>query len=122
MVMRAKAGKYAPLFPTDHSIPLGEGIVGSVGASGEMILTNQATESETYRNFFPAVVNTASELGLPIKIAGQVIGVLDVQSPLPNAFTSNDIQVLQTLADQVAIALENARLYESSQQELTVRQ
>ncbi|MFN8401891.1 MAG: PAS domain S-box protein [Anaerolineales bacterium] len=122
MVMRAKAGKYAPLFPTDHSIPLGEGIVGSVGASGEMILTNQTTESQTYRNFFPAVVNTASELGLPIKIAGQVIGVLDVQSPLPNAFTSNDIQVLQTLADQVAIALENARLYESSQQELTERQ
>lgn len=122
MLMRAKAGKYAELFPNEHSIPLGEGIVGSVGANGEMILTNQVTESETYRNFFPKVVNTASELGLPIKIAGQVIGVLDIQSPVSNAFTSNDIQVLQTLADQVAIALENARLYESSQQELTERQ
>lgn len=121
IVMRSKAGKYALLFPAQHQIKLGEGIVGTVAALGDMVITNQVTENSSYKNFFPEVLDTVSELGLPIKIAGQVIGVLDVQSPQPNAFNSNDIQVLQTLADQVAIALENARLYESVQKELAER-
>ncbi|MBI2334015.1 MAG: PAS domain S-box protein, partial [Chloroflexi bacterium] len=121
MVMRSRAGKYAHLFPSQHRVKLGEGIVGNVGRRGEMILTNQVGENPVYKNYFPALLDTVSELGLPIKIAGQVIGVLDVQSPQPNAFNSDDIQVLQTLADQVAIALENARLYESVQKELIER-
>lgn len=122
MLMRAKAGEYSSRFPDNHSIKLGEGIVGTVGLSGEMVLTNQVNEDPIYINFFPEALDTVSELGLPIKYAGRVIGVLDVQSPLPNAFSADDIQVLQTLADQVAIALENARLYESGQIELAERQ
>ncbi|MEY2818548.1 MAG: hypothetical protein RL275_2011, partial [Chloroflexota bacterium] len=122
MLMRAKAGEYSSKFPDNHSIKLGEGIVGTVGLSGEMVLTNQVNEDPIYINFFPEALDTVSELGLPIKYAGRVIGVLDVQSPLPNAFSADDIQVLQTLADQVAIALENARLYESGQIELAERQ
>lgn len=122
MLMRAKSGEYSSKFPDNHSIKLGEGIVGTVGLSGEMVLTNQVNEDPIYINFFPEALDTVSELGLPIKYAGRVIGVLDVQSPLPNAFSADDIQVLQTLADQVAIALENARLYESGQIELAERQ
>ena len=66
--MRAKAGKYAPLFPENHQIKLGEGIVGSVAQSGEMILTNQATEDVNYKNYFPELLDTISETAMPAPI------------------------------------------------------
>jgi signal transduction histidine kinase len=59
---------------------------------------------------------TRSELTVPIKVKGQVIGVLDVQSERLNAFHLSDLPVLQALANQAAIAIENARLYEQAQQ------
>jgi GAF domain-containing protein len=62
--------------------------------------------------------NTRSEVGLPLKVRGRVIGVLDVQSRREAAFSSEDVAILQTMADQVAIAIENARLLEESRQTL----
>ncbi|MBO9371484.1 MAG: GAF domain-containing protein, partial [Chloroflexi bacterium] len=59
-----------------------------------------------------------SEMALPLKVGERVIGVLDVQSVEPAAFTEEDVSVLQTLADQVALAIENARLLEESRRAL----
>jgi signal transduction histidine kinase len=58
--------------------------------------------------------STLSELAVPIKLKGSVIGVLDAQSDRLNAFDESDRSVLQSLADQAAIAIENARLYEQA--------
>lgn len=58
---------------------------------------------------------TRSELALPLLIRNRVLGVLDIQSDKPQAFGVDDIDVLQTLADQVAIAIENTRLLDESQ-------
>jgi GAF domain-containing protein len=55
-------------------------------------------------------------MALPLRAAGEIVGVLDVQSSEPNAFQQEDIEVLSTLADQVAIAIQNARSYETTQQ------
>ena len=57
-------------------------------------------------------------MALPLLSGGQVIGVLDVQSQEKNAFAEEDISVLSTLADQIAVAIENARLHDESQQAL----
>lgn len=121
LVMRARAGKYSSLFPEEHRIRLGKGVVGTAGGSGQMVFANQVNQDEHYINFFPERLDTLSELSIPIKAADEVVGVLDVQSPLPNAFSADDIQVLQTLSDQVAVAIQNARLYESVQKELAER-
>jgi GAF domain-containing protein len=59
----------------------------------------------------PDLPNTRSEMALPLNYRGDTIGVLDVQSDKPGAFTENDAQTLSILADQVAIAIENARLF-----------
>lgn len=118
LLMVSKAGEYARLFPQGHSIPLGEGVVGSVAVSGEMKLSNQVYDDPLY---IPTIFPTQSELSLPIKIGNEVVGVLDVQSPQPDAFTDEDIQVLGTLVDQMAIVIENARLYEAAQKELAER-
>ena len=59
----------------------------------------------------PDLPETRSEMAIPLRAGGRVIGVLDVQSLQPNAFVQEDIDVLEILADQIAIAIENARLY-----------
>jgi signal transduction histidine kinase len=59
---------------------------------------------------------TRSELAVPIKVKGEIIGVLDAQSERLNGFDESDLVVLQSLANQAGIAIENARLYERAQQ------
>lgn len=66
----------------------------------------------------PNLPDTRSEIALPLRVGGNVIGALDVQSVQPNAFTEVDINILSTLADQVAIAIENARLFSESREAL----
>ena len=59
---------------------------------------------------------TRSELTVPIKVKNEVIGVLDVQSDSVNAFDETDLKLLESPAHQAGAAIENARLYEQSQQ------
>ena len=63
--------------------------------------------------------DTRSEMALPLNVGGRVIGAMDVQSNQPNAFAEGDIATLTTLADQVAIAIENARLFSEARESLS---
>jgi len=54
-------------------------------------------------------------MALPLTTRGTIIGALDVQSRIPNAFTDSDVSIISLLADQVAIAIDNARLLEAAQ-------
>jgi GAF domain-containing protein len=67
----------------------------------------------------PDLPLTRSEAAMPLHIGEQILGVLDVQSTQPTAFTSEDLTLLTTLADQVSIAIENARLFTDTRQALT---
>ena len=121
LVMKARAGDFANLFPREHRIRLGQGMVGWVGHHGERLLANDVRAEPLYINFFPDVIPTCSELSTPIRVGEETVGVLDVQSPRLNAFDENDVMVIETVADQVAAAIENARLYEAAQRELAER-
>jgi GAF domain-containing protein len=97
-----------------HSLKVGHiGIVGHVAASGNPRIALDVGEDSAFRDN-PDLPETRSELALPLKDAGQVIGVLDVQSTEPNAFLPEDTETLYTLADQVAIAIQNARSHEAT--------
>ncbi|GAB4429203.1 MAG: hypothetical protein Kow002_17910 [Anaerolineales bacterium] len=98
-----------------HRLRVGaEGIVGFVTRTGNpRIALNVGEDSVHFNN--PDLPNTQSEMALPLKIGTQIIGALDVQSTAANAFSENDVEVLSTLADQVALAIENARLFEETQ-------
>jgi GAF domain-containing protein len=65
----------------------------------------------------PLLPDTKSEMAVPLVIGEQVLGVLDVQSDQPNAFTEEDANIQTTLASQVATALQNARSFAKSQQQ-----
>jgi K+-sensing histidine kinase KdpD len=91
-----------------------ESLVGQSTAQGKPMLLNNILEApfEFHKTILP---ETRSELCIPMKLGERIIGVLDIQSTRFGAFTENDITVLQVLADQIAIAMENARSYELSQ-------
>ena len=91
-------------------VRVGEGIVGQVGQSGIEILANDVSQESHYRSI-DALPETNSEVALPLKIRDRVLGVLDVQSNQLNAFDDTDLLVLRALADQIAIAVEDTRLY-----------
>lgn len=121
LIMKARAGEFADLFPPEHRLELGQGMVGWVGESGERLLANDVDAEPRYVNLYPDVVPTHSELSVPIRVGRAIVGVLDVQSPEPNAFDENDVMVMETLADQIATAMHNARLYAAVRQELAER-
>jgi GAF domain-containing protein len=97
-----------------HSLKIGQvGIVGHVASSGNPRIALDVEEDSAFKDN-PDLPETRSELALPLKDAGRIIGVLDVQSTEPNAFQPEDTEILYTLADQVAIAIQNARSHEAT--------
>jgi GAF domain-containing protein len=103
-----------------HRLAVGKvGIVGTVAGTGEhRIALDVGADAVFFDN--PDLPLTRSEMALPLRVGERVIGVLDVQSEEPEAFTQEDVAVLQTLADQIALAVENARTLEQMQR--TVRE
>lgn len=97
-----------------HRLKVGEqGIVGSVTGTGKpRIALDVGTDAVFFNN--PDLPDTHSEMALPLHSEGKVIGALDVQSTESGAFTNDDVQTLSLLAGQVSLAIENARLFESS--------
>ena len=97
-----------------HSLKVGQiGIVGHVASSGNPRIALDVEADAAFKDN-PDLPETRSELALPLKDVGQIIGVLDVQSTEPNAFLPEDTETLYTLADQVAIAIQNARSHEAT--------
>jgi len=113
LVLKAGAGGYQGPVPIGYSIRISEGIVGSVAELGDPLNINDVTREPRYI-LFQELSNTRSELAVPIKIAAEVLGVLDIQSIEPDAFDEIDLFTVQTLGDQLAIAIENARLYQET--------
>jgi len=116
LIMKAIAGDFLNLFPIDHRVPLGQGMVGWVAEHGERLLARDVAHAPHYINFYPKLIPTRSELSVPIRLGDRTTGVLDIQSPEINAFDENDVKVMEILADQIAVAMANAQLYEAAQE------
>jgi phosphoserine phosphatase RsbU/P len=85
-----------------------QGMVGYVAATGKMHYARDVRQDPYYIVCEPA---TRSEVGIPLKISGLVIGVLLVDHHQTDAFSDDQLKVLQALAGHIAIAIENARLF-----------
>jgi GAF domain-containing protein/HAMP domain-containing protein len=102
-----------------HRLEIGHvGIVGKVASTGQPRIALNVGEDAVYFNN-PDLPETRSEMALPMTVANKIIGVLDVQSTEPSAFTNEDVSTLSILADQIGIAIENARLLEATRISLT---
>ncbi|MBU1877824.1 MAG: GAF domain-containing protein, partial [Chloroflexi bacterium] len=100
-----------------HRIRVGEGMIGWCIAHEQARIALYA-EQDAIRLLATELPNTRSEAALPLRSRGQVLGALTVQSEQANAFDQDTLIVLETMADQVAVALDNARLLAESQEAL----
>ncbi|MBN2387724.1 MAG: GAF domain-containing protein [Anaerolineales bacterium] len=109
-----RAGK--EMLAYGHTLQVGSrSIVGTVTASGQPLIVNNTATDPTHRPN-PLLPDTRAEAAIPLRIGDRIIGAVDIQSEKTDAFAEADIAVLQTLADQVAVAIDNARSYELAQQ------
>ncbi|HME32216.1 MAG TPA: GAF domain-containing SpoIIE family protein phosphatase [Terriglobales bacterium] len=92
-----------------HEVPLGVGLVGYAAQHGQAVLVPDVSKDPRY---IPANPETRSELCLPLIYKDKVIGVLDIEHTRKGYFTEDHVRIMTTLAAQVAIAIENATLYE----------
>ncbi|PYQ02191.1 MAG: serine/threonine protein phosphatase [Acidobacteria bacterium] len=104
-----KAVKYA-VAPDKPRIPVGKGLTGTAVLTKEPILVGDVRQDPRYLNLIP---QTRSELVVPLVHKEKALGVFDLESPELNRFTEEHVKILTLLASQVAVAIENARLYES---------
>jgi GAF domain-containing protein/HAMP domain-containing protein len=103
-----------------HKLAVGQtGVVGLVADTGIPRIALDVGEDSYYFDN-PDLPETRSEMALPLKTQDEIIGILDVQSKIPGAFSDSDLEVLQIMADQITLAIENALLIEQTEQ--TVRQ
>lgn len=112
--LRGYSAEQAEKARTDW-LPLDRGLNGRAYHMRQAIAIDDVLDDPDYHPLLP---ETRAELAVPIMRSGQVIGNLDLQSPVPGAFHNVDQPFLRALTDQVAIALENARLFEETHRHL----
>ncbi|MGD0806660.1 MAG: GAF domain-containing protein [Anaerolineales bacterium] len=101
-----------------HSIAVGSRtIIGQVTESGKPYAALDTSKDPFYRAY-PNLPETRTQLALPLKIGDRMLGALDIHVSRANAFSPADISVLQSLADQVAVALDNARAFDVEREAL----
>ncbi|MEW5872421.1 MAG: cache domain-containing protein [Chloroflexota bacterium] len=121
-LLRAGTGRAGQtMLERGHRIRLGEGMIGWSIANAQARIALQAGE-DPVRLATPDLPDTRSEAAIPLRSRGQVLGAISIQSTQEQAFDEESITVFQTMADQVAAALDNARLFGEVQQALQTAQ
>ncbi len=103
----------AAMLARGHKVPKGRGLVGRAAATNEPVLVADVSQAEGWLPN-PLLPETRSEAAIPISSGKQVLGVLDVQQNIVNGLNEADVILLQSLAGQVSISLQNARSFEQS--------
>ncbi len=120
-VLQASTGEAGKqLLDIHHRLQKGsQSVIGQVTSSGQPTIASDTADARVIHRPNPYLPNTRSEMAIPLKLKGQVVGALDVQSNQPNAFDDDDITVLQTLASQISVAIDNAELFQQSTRRAT---
>ena len=111
VVSKAEVGAFEEVYHAS-SIPLGEGIWGKVAQNGTSIMSSHVNGEKDHKYMHDIGIH--SHLCVPLRIKDKVIGVISAASDHENAFDQSDEIILQTLSNQVSVAIENARLYEQA--------
>lgn len=110
------------LIDRQHALPIGsQSVIGQVTLNNQSVIARSNSSNTVHRRneFLP---DTAVEAAFPMRIGDAIIGALDLQSKLPDIFTSEELPIFQSLADNVAIAIDNARLFEETERRLQENQ
>jgi len=115
--LRASTGEPGrQLLAINHRLAKGsKSVIGQVTTTGQPVIALDTADAHVVHRPNPYLPLTRSEMALPITVKGRIAGALDVQSNTPNAFGDDDVNVLTTLANQISVALDNARLFEQAE-------
>ncbi len=105
---------FSPEVVESWHIPIGQGITGTAAATGESVRVADVSKDPRYIN---AIETVRSELAVPLMYKGKAIGVLDIQSRQLDYFTRDQQNILTLLASRLAIAIENARLFQRAKRQ-----
>ncbi|HEY4977990.1 MAG TPA: GAF domain-containing SpoIIE family protein phosphatase, partial [Candidatus Acidoferrum sp.] len=100
---------YPPGLAENLRVPIGQGITGTAAATGHSVRVSDVSVDPRYIN---AIETVRSELAVPLMLRGKCVGVLDIQSQHPDYFTKDQQSILTMLASRLAVAIENARLFQ----------
>ncbi|HTC41044.1 MAG TPA: GAF domain-containing SpoIIE family protein phosphatase [Candidatus Acidoferrales bacterium] len=100
---------YPPGLAENLKVPIGQGITGTAARTGHPVRVSDVSQDPRYIN---AIDSVRSELAVPLMFRGKCVGVLDIQSRHVDYFTKNQQNILSVLANRLAIAIENARLFQ----------
>jgi len=119
VVIREATGEAgAQMKRSGHKLGIGsKSVVGFAAGNGDLLVVNDTTRDATYYPN-PLLPDTKGEAAIPLRIGERIVGVLDVQSTTPYAFTESNLRTLQILADQLAIAVINSELFAETQEHL----
>jgi sigma-B regulation protein RsbU (phosphoserine phosphatase) len=106
---------YEDSIPARTQLPLHQGLTGAAAGERRVLRINDVADDPRYIRC-ESGVETRSELVVPLFLQDRLIGVLDLESAVPHAFTAEHERMLVTLGSYIAVALENARLYEDSRE------
>ncbi len=114
--LRASTGSAGrQLLEIRHRLQKGsKSVIGQVTETGVPTIASDTADAGVVHRPNPYLPNTRSEMAIPLKLQGRVVGALDVQSNTVNAFDDDDVQVLTTLAAQISVAIDNAQLFEQA--------
>jgi phosphoserine phosphatase RsbU/P len=100
---------YPPGLAENLKVPIGQGITGTAARTGQPVRVADVLQDPRYIN---AIDSVRSELAVPLMFRGKCVGVLDIQSRYPDYFTKDQQNILAVLANRLAVAIENARLFQ----------
>ena len=112
LALKTHAGDFIDTVKEGYRLKVGVGMIGWSAKTGRTLLSNDVSTDSRY---VPAIGEIKSELCVPIKTGKEILGVVDVESQKINSFDQRDVVVLETLADFLAIALNNIRLYQETE-------
>lgn len=114
-VLRSSTGEPGKiLLGRGHKLAVGStSVIGRVTQRGETVIARDTSSSRVH-HYNEVLPDTRAEMAIPLKVDGQVIGALDVQSKQSDAFDADQIGILETVSEKIVLALENARLYQES--------
>ena len=117
-VLQASTGEAGKkMLELNWSLEVGsQSVIGQVTAHAQPVIALDTADAKVPHRPNPHLPDIRSEMAVPLISRGSVVGALDVQSKEPNAFTNEDVRILTSLADQIAVALDNARLFQETQE------
>lgn len=100
-----------------YTIELGQGVVGAAAQTKQALIVNNVDEFPDFTHV-PLLQNIRSEMAIPLSTGGTLLGILDIQDTKVNAFTEADLELIQSLANQLMVAINNFKLVTETERAL----